>query len=211
MGKRTKFEDIASMALIYTNRATGNKMISYDKVEKFDKIINENLDNMNSKINPSLFYDEESKLYFHANDENGKLYLVIDPSVDIKVAQDYHIGCLPIDIVVASQMENALNIIGLQLVDGVLVKKKETNSNLTLDEVIEKVLENPRDFFIKVANTLFIEELDYLKLLIENKSCANCSNGICKVETIEKSCNDICVAWDNKELIGKQKILAKND
>ena len=211
MGKRTKFEDIASMALIYTNRATGNKMISYDKVEKFDKTINENLDNMNSKINPSLFYDEESKLYFHATDENGKLYLVIDPSADIKVAQDYHIGCLPIDIVVASQMENALNIIGLQLVDGVLVKKKETNSNLTLDEVIEKVLENPRDFFIKVANTLSIEERDYLKLLIENKSCANCSNGICKVETIEKSCNDICVAWDNKELIGKQKILAKND
>ena len=58
MKTRTKFEDIASMALIYTNRALGNKMISYDKVEEFDRVINENLDIMQSEINPSLFYNE---------------------------------------------------------------------------------------------------------------------------------------------------------
>ena len=135
MGKRTKFEDVASMALIYTNRAFGNKMISYDKVEEFDKVINENLDNMNSEINPSLFYDEESKLYFHATDENGKLYLVIDPRADLKLAQSYHIGCLPIDVIVASQMENALSIIGLQLVDGTLVK----NNGISSEQVHHKI------------------------------------------------------------------------
>lgn len=139
MGKRTKFEDIASMALIYTNRVIGNRIISYDKVREFDEIINNNLDDMGSEINPSLFYEEESRLYFHATDENGKVYLVMDPNADIKAAQDYHIGCLPIDVVVASQMENALAVIGLQLNDGVLVKKKDTTSNLERNESKNKV------------------------------------------------------------------------
>lgn len=125
MGLRTKFEDIASMALIYTNRALGNKMISYDKVEEFNRVINENLDLMNSEIDPLLFYDEESRLYFHATDETGKVYLAIDPSADLKEAEHYHIGCLPLDIVIASQMDNALEVIGIELVDGQLVKRKE--------------------------------------------------------------------------------------
>lgn len=32
MGKRTNFEDIANMALLYINRATGSNMILYDNV-----------------------------------------------------------------------------------------------------------------------------------------------------------------------------------
>lgn len=87
--------------------------------------------------------------------------------------------------------------------------KDKNNSNLSLDDVIEKVIENPREFFIKIANALSIQEREYLKLLIENKSCINCSNGTCKVESTEKTRDDICVAWDNKELIGRQKILTR--
>jgi len=125
MGIRTKFEDIASMALIYTNRALGNKMISYSKVEEFNKVINDNLDVMSSEVDSRLCYEEESRLYFHATDESGKVYLVIDPNSDLKEATSYHIGCLPLDIVIASQMDNALEVIGLELVDGQLVKRKE--------------------------------------------------------------------------------------
>ena len=68
MGKRTNFEDIANMALLYINRATGSNMILYD------------------------------------------------------------------------------NVIWLQLIDGILVKR--TNSSLTIDEVVQKILEEPKDFFI---------------------------------------------------------------
>lgn len=88
--------------------------------------------------------------------------------------------------------------------------KEKNNSNLSIDDVVEKIIENPRELFIKIANTLSIQERDYLKLLIENKSCINCSNGTCRVESAEKTPNDICVAWDNKELIGRQKILTKD-
>ena len=209
MGKRTKFEDIASMALLYTNRVTDNKIISYDKVMVFDRVINENLDAMGSEINPFLSYEEESRLFFTTTDETGKVYLVINPDADLKAAQSYHIGCLPLDVILASQMENALNVIGLQLVDGVL-KKKENSKSLTMNEILERVLDNPREFFIKVS-VLSIEEREYIKTLIENKNCTNCSNGTCRVENYDKSYSDACIAWDNKELIGRSRILAKNE
>lgn len=204
MKKRTIFEDTAAMALIYTNKATGNKMISYDKVIQFDKIINENLDEMNSIIKPFQFYEEKSELYFYATDENDKLYLVIKPDADLKKAQSYHIDYLPHDILVASQMKNALEILGLQLINGKLVQND--NFKKYLKEAIKKIIDNPRNFYIKIANSLTIEEREYLKETIENKSCFNCSNGTCKVETFDKTSNEVCVAWDNKELIGKQKI-----
>lgn len=79
--------------------------------------------------------------------------------------------------------------------------------NSKLDDIIEKIIENPREFYVKLANNLSIEEREYLKLLIENKSCMNCSNGTCTVTTNEKLGSGACIAWDNKELIGKQKVL----
>lgn len=204
MGKRIMFEDAVNLALIYINKATGRNMISYDKASEFDRVINNNLDNMNSSV--SFSYDNESKLYFPATDENGRTYLVIDPNVDIKTIKRCTIGSLPTDVLVASQKKNALNVIGLKLVNGVIVKDQENNH--TIDQIIEKVLDNPKDFFIKISNSLSIEEREYLKLLIKNKSCNNCSNESCRVESIEKTCDDACVSWENKELIGRQKVLS---
>lgn len=88
-----------------------------------------------------------------------------------------------------------------------MIVTKEYNTNL--DEIIDKIVENPREFYIKIAEVLSIEEREYLKQVIENKSCMNCSNGTCKVETSEKLDNEICAAWDNKELIGREKVLFK--
>lgn len=82
--------------------------------------------------------------------------------------------------------------------------------NESIEKIIDKILNNPRDFYIKISQEISIEEREYIKTLIENKSCINCSNGTCRVEANEKTYNDICVAWDNKELIGRQKILTSH-
>lgn len=47
-------------------------------------------------------------------DENGKLYAAIIPNADLDEAWQIHIGCLPIAVIVASQMDNALDVIGLE-------------------------------------------------------------------------------------------------
>lgn len=86
-----------------------------------------------------------------------------------------------------------------------------------LGDLIEKILKQPSDFYIALANELSFEERKYLKELIKNRSCANCANGCCRIENWEKVGLDQngypqgsgCTSWENDELVGKQLILMK--
>lgn len=209
MGKRTYETDIAAMALLYRYQCDGSMMLSYDKIEKFDEVINKNLDGMNSSCGIGVRYEEEPELYFTIVDENGKKYAVMNKTADINKARSYHIGVLPTDIIIASQMPNALEIIGLKLDKGDL-KKITFPEVMSLEEVIEKVIESPRKFYIKIAEVLSIEEREYIKTFIEDKSCINCSNMSCNVNHLVDNDHISCVSWDNKEMIGRQKVLSSD-
>lgn len=62
------------------------------------------------------------------------------------------------------------------------------------------------------------EERDYLVSCIEDKSCLNCENKDCKVSPMNRFEIDDdgnvngynCLAWDNKKLIEKQRVLIRN-
>lgn len=91
--------------------------------------------------------------------------------------------------------------------------------NVSVASLIERVVESPSKFYTELANSLSVEEKEHLKQLIENKSCYNCTNGSCTIEQHEKvgldelgkSQGSDCLGWNNKELIGKQLILTKNN
>lgn len=125
MGKRTYESDIIAMALLYRKQYVGTDMLSYDKALEFDAIINENLDNMNSKLSIGPKCDRTSELYRLLQDENGNVYAVINPNADLEKAWELHIGCLPIDIIIAAHQENALKTIGLRRMDSWLVKQEQ--------------------------------------------------------------------------------------
>ncbi len=124
MGKRTYESDIIAMALLYRKQYVGTDMLSYDKALEFNAIINENLDNMNSKVSIRPRCEQTSELYSVLQDENGNVYVVINSNADLKKAWGWHIGCLPIDVIIAARQENALETIGLRLVDGKLTKQE---------------------------------------------------------------------------------------
>lgn len=84
MGKRTYESDIIAMALLYRKQYVGTDMLSYDKALEFDAIINENLDNMNSKFSIGPRCEQTSELYRVLQDENGNIYAVINPNTDLK-------------------------------------------------------------------------------------------------------------------------------
>ncbi len=89
----------------------------------------------------------------------------------------------------------------------------------SLTALIDKIIEKPSDFYIKLAAALPPEEREFLRKLIENRSCMNCTNSSCRVEQSEKVGLDeigkpegrSCLAWDNKELVGKQFIIQQKD
>lgn len=104
-----------------------------------------------------------------------------------------------------------------------IIEKETHNFKVTktygfdLENLIEKVLKNSSEFYRKLDEVLSVEERDYLRKLIKNKSCNNCANGCCRIENYEKVGVDEfgrpqggnCASWDNPRLIGKQLILTK--
>lgn len=90
---------------------------------------------------------------------------------------------------------------------------------IDLERLIDEIIKKPSEFYIKLASRLAPEMREYLKKLIENRSCANCTNASCRVEHYEKVGLDgtgkpqgsSCVSWNNDELIGRQLIIQKND
>ena len=118
-----------SLALIYNYRATDGSatMISADSVFEYEKIVNSNLKEMNTSVNSlthDYLVDTDELFYFYTQDADNKGYYVLkvdDKSVEKR--KRYIMG-LPLDIVLASQKNNALELIGLRLIDGKIRKLK---------------------------------------------------------------------------------------
>lgn len=82
--------------------------------------------------------------------------------------------------------------------------------NMGMDEVIDNIIDDPVDFYIKVATELSVKEREFLKTGISPKSCFNCTNPACRTDSILRPDDDVCAGWDNKELIGRRKLLTRS-
>ena len=78
---------------------------------------------MGANCGIGLWNEEPSELYFVASSDNKVMYAVINPDADLKKAWEYHFGRLPIDIMIASLMDNALLEIGLISVDDKIIDR----------------------------------------------------------------------------------------
>ena len=79
---------------------------------------------MSSKCGIGIRYssEEETNLYFIDTDEEVKLYAIINPNADLERAFEWYIWVLPVDVIVASQKDNALETTLLQLRYGRICK-----------------------------------------------------------------------------------------
>ena len=102
------------------------------------------------------------------------------------------------------------------------IEERAVANNITItkiNDLINRILENPTEFYKKICDELTAEERVFILKCLENKSCMNCTNGSCRVEYDEKVGVDElgkpqgsqCVGWYNAELIGRAKVLRKNN
>ena len=131
MGKISEI-DAASLALLYNYQATNGMglLLSYDKIKKYIELVNNNLDEMGSNINWLFNSSDLEQIYFYSCDEDGKAYLILKPDFNIKKARSDYMGCRPTEILVATQKANALDAIGLELIDGQIRKKESEKSKV---------------------------------------------------------------------------------
>lgn len=88
-----------------------------------------------------------------------------------------------------------------------------------LDDLINKLIENPKIFYEEICYNLSVEERLFILRELENKSCLNCTNGCCRVEYKDKiGTNEFgepqgsqCSGWFNAELIGQSRVLRRNN
>lgn len=74
-----------------------------------------------------------------------------------------------------------------------------------LDEIVNRILDNPKLFYENIALELSREEYEYLKRKVEIKSCKNCTS-YCS----GGSKGYLCGSWSNDELIGRSKVKKNN-
>lgn len=88
-----------------------------------------------------------------------------------------------------------------------------------LDDLIGKIMDKPAEFYYKVEKLLSPEERMFIISHLSNKSCMNCTNGNCNIESSEKIGLDEfgkpqgseCLGWNNPELVGRSKVLKLSD
>ena len=180
MSSRIFIQDTTTLALLYNYEATRGMLLSLDKIKVFDNIVDNNLEKMNSGVNMVYPLDYSRLIHFTSCDENGNEYCILKPDFSEEQARIEYIYRTPYDVIRASQQENALEILGLKLENGKIVKKTK-NINLGISNAnsfIDKFLENLRSCKLKIetcpqAETGFelTEEIilkqleDYQKLL----------------------------------------------
>lgn len=118
-----------SLALIYTYRATNGTttMIDSLKTIEYEHIINKNLKEMKSKINsltPDYQINKDELFFSYQEDINGNGYYVLMSDKESIEKRKKYIMTLPLDVVISSQKQNALEVINLELVDDKIIKKE---------------------------------------------------------------------------------------
>lgn len=138
-------------------------------------------------------------------------YQDIDGNKHHKLVEDFEaiVFCHEIDHLDGIEFtDKAIDLIyDAELEQRIEIRKNNPRKIISKDLGFEQCL---RQYYIDIAKNLSIEEKEKLRKIIEDKSCTNCCNMSCKVNTHIYGL-DACVAWNNEELIGKTKILKKEN
>ena len=131
MKKRTYENDIIALSLLYRKKYASIDMISYDKIRRFDEVINKNLDEMEANYGTGIIYEDISSLYFNLVNENGQVCAVLNPKIDLNLVWKYYIGNSPLELLIAIEMDNALKEIGLISVNDKILDRNKYYNELT--------------------------------------------------------------------------------
>mgnify|MGYP000533121527 FL=1 len=132
-------EDAYCLGLLYVYQYsnTVQKMVLLDDLKNFHNCIESNLEEKGNKDYLNFWNDNDEQIYFASSNKNGEIYYILDPMFDYSRAQSLYIGILPVDVLIASQKENALNTLGLEKVNGV-IRIKSNQKQVNNDKVLKK-------------------------------------------------------------------------
>lgn len=78
-----------------------------------------------------------------------------------------------------------------------------TIEQISIDDILCQILKDTTAFYFQVGGKLNLEEYKYIKDMLQNKKCENCVKISCEI----RHSTLVCDNWDNRELVGRSKIL----
>lgn len=111
--ERISLKDAYSLGLLYVFIYSNEFVTKIDesKLKKFKEEIEYNLSWMDHE-STCLFDTNEEEIY-EVKEENGKIYYCLKENFDFENAREIYIEHVPLNNIIASKMNNALNAIGL--------------------------------------------------------------------------------------------------
>ncbi len=209
---RINEEDIIGNAMFDLFSYKGIREVDNKKINQYKEAVFETLREMNVSFMDSSSREEWNNFKYYNDcfnvEETKEGYNVRMKSfVGMDEISKYR-AYIPIDLAIAFCNERTKSVLGIKKEDKKEVnKEKKLPKRANLDKVIDKVLNNSRYFYEEIANNLSLEECELIKSELEGKSCNSCRNNNC-IEK-EQSKDGYCNEWENKEIIGKSKVLSK--
>ena len=128
MGRVFK-EDIYILGLLNIYTASNGSLltVSYEKLNKYYEVVEQNLEDRNSKANCSktVIFSEELNYYISSRGIDNELYFTLNNESTVLRTILLRKGLLPIDVLCASMQDNALECLGLQLKEGHICRKEK--------------------------------------------------------------------------------------
>ena len=116
-------EDAYCLGLLYSYLFAGKKMVLKDDLDAFYNTIEKNLENTDAFDLYATVWHDDPCIYYPSEGKNGEVYYVLYSNFDVERAESKYIGCLSTQVLLATQKENALNCLGLQMKNGHISKK----------------------------------------------------------------------------------------
>lgn len=157
-------EDAYCLGLLYSYIYAGKKMMLKSDLDSFYETIENNLkDTEAMDMYGTVWYDNDPSIYYPSEGKNGEVYYVLYPNFDIERAKSKYIGCLSVQVLVASQANNALNCLGLQKIDGNIKRKANINIGMvSAPTFMKKFIEKLKSGEIKIETCPQVETGDEL-------------------------------------------------
>lgn len=121
-------EDAYSLGILYVYLYSNGmqKIVSENALKEFHSCIEYNLDLLDKGANfLSTIRYEKTRIYDYSLNEQGKGYYILKSDFDMSKAKSDYIGLVPIDYLVASQMDNSLDCLGLVKENGSIKIKRD--------------------------------------------------------------------------------------
>lgn len=160
MGRVFK-EDIYILGLLNIYTASNGSLltVSYEKLNKYYEVVEQNLEDRNSKANCSktVIFSEDLNYYISSHGIDNELYITLNSESTVLRTILLRKGLLPIDVLCASMQDNALECLGLQLKEGHICRKEKYHIGVSSTTFMRQFIDKLKSGELKIETCPQVE------------------------------------------------------